>query len=135
MSTIGRGQIRTEERDGVLAPRLRELVLLWFAFLAPPVGWFIGFNADYALVRVACTEGTVVLLHLVTVGTLALAASGGLAAWRRLEDQTPEGIDGPGGASRRHFMAMIGVMASAFFILLILAQWVTKLFLDPCMGA
>jgi hypothetical protein len=106
---------------------------LWFAFLAPPIAWVIGFNADYALVRIACTEQTMLPLHLVTLLTLPLALSGGwvaLRSWREAPDPgDPEAL-----LARSRFMLSVALLASAFFSLTIIAQWSAKLFLHPCMA-
>jgi len=113
----------------------RGIASLWFAMLAGPVAWMIGLNADYSLVRVACAKGTMLPLHLVTLLTLLLAASGGVVAWR---DWRRAGGDWPGEAAtileRSRFMSVVGLMASALFALTILAQWAAKLFLDPCVA-
>jgi hypothetical protein len=113
----------------------RGIASLWFAMLAGPVAWMIGLNADYSLVRVACAKGTMLPLHLVTLATLLLAASGGVVAWR---DWRRAGGEWPGEAGtileRSRFMSVVGLMASALFALTILAQWAAKLFLDPCVA-
>ena len=36
--------------------------------------------------------------------------------------------------SRSRFMVVLGLLASAFFALVIVAQWTAHLFLDPCMA-
>lgn len=108
---------------------------LWFAMLGGPIAWVLGLNLDYALVRIACTEQTMLPLHLVTLGTLALSLAGGWVAWREWRRAGAE-WPGEGGSemSRSRFMAVVGLMASAFFSLVILAQWAAKLFLNPCMA-
>ena len=117
---------------------LREpkgIAILWFVTLAGPIAWVLGLNADYALVRIACTEGTMLPLHLVSVLTLALVVVGGGVGWRewqRLGRELPG--EGGGVISRSRFMVVLGLLASAFFALVIVAQWISKLFLNPCMG-
>ena len=108
---------------------------LWFAVLAGPVAWMIGLNADYSLVRVACATGTMLPLHLVTLVTLLLAAAGGVVGWRGWRRGGGE-WPGEGGTvlERSRFMSALGLMASALFALAIVAQWLAKLFLDPCVG-
>ena len=113
----------------------RAIAALWFAMLAGPAAWMLGLNLDYALVRVACARHTTLPLHGVTLATLALAAAGGWVAWRewrRVGGGWPGEAWGPEARSR--FMAVMGMLAAAFFGLVIVAQWVSKLFLNPCMA-
>lgn len=113
----------------------RTLALQAIALLAPPLAWFIGFNLDYLLVRSACSGGTTLPLHLVTLGTLIAAAGGGLAAhheWRRAGGGWPGAAAGP--IARTRFVGMLGMLAAAYFVLVIAAEWLTKLFLHPCMA-
>jgi len=113
----------------------REIAAVLFAALAPPVAWMLGLNADYALVRLACTKDDPLPLHLVTLLSLALCLSGGWVAysrWRRVGGGSPD--EGPGAASRTRFLAVLGMLACALFTLVILGQWAAKLFLHPCMG-
>lgn len=113
----------------------RTVAALWFAVLAGPVSWFLGLNLDYALVRIACTEQTMLPLHLVTLATLTLAVAGGRVAWR---EWRRAGVEWPGEGgseiSRSRFMSALGMQTSAFFSLVIVAQWMTKFFLAPCMA-
>jgi hypothetical protein len=131
-------QISERERpDG--SGRGDSIGFLWAIFLVPALAWMIGFNTDYALVRVACTEEMVWPLHVVTVTTLALAIGAGVAAWGRLprgsspfevskDPRLPDGVRG------RPFMLELAILSSGFFSFAIVVQWLTKLFLNPCMG-
>lgn len=113
----------------------RGLLSLWFVLLAGPAAWMMGLMVDYSLVRVACTDGAVVALHLVTATTLGVVVAGGLVGrreWRLAGERWPG--EGGGDLTRSRFMIAVGLMASGFFTLVILAQWLAKLFLHPCMG-
>ncbi|MBV9772378.1 MAG: hypothetical protein JO040_00415 [Gemmatimonadetes bacterium] len=111
------------------------IATLWFALLAGPVAWMLGLNADYALVRVACAKDTLLPLHAVSLATLLLALAGGGVAWREWRRAGREWPgEGPGTIPRSRFMVAMGVLASALFSLVIVAQWVSILFLNPCMG-
>ncbi|MBW3654468.1 MAG: hypothetical protein KY444_00045 [Gemmatimonadetes bacterium] len=124
----------TVEREGHLREP-RRMAWLWFAVLAGPLAWMLGLNAEYGLVRVACDKDSLLGLHLVSIATLLLALAGGLVSWREWKHagrEWPGEEGGPTGRSR--FMAALGLMASALFALVILAQWITNLFLHPCMA-
>ncbi|HET8657187.1 MAG TPA: hypothetical protein VFL93_16795 [Longimicrobiaceae bacterium] len=123
--TEGAGEFRTERVEAAL----------WFAVLAGPTAWILGMLANYSLVRVACAKHSMLSLHLVSLGALLLALGGGAVAWRewrRAGSEWPG--EGSGPLVRSRFMAVIGVLASAFFTLVIVAQWIAQLFLNPCMG-
>lgn len=113
----------------------RRIAMLWLAMLAGPLAWIMALNVQYALVRVACTGGSTVWLHLVTVVALALVGCGVWLAWSEWR-RIGGGWDpsGAGAAPRSRFMCMVGMLAGALFGLAILAQWLGTLFLNPCMG-
>ena len=124
-TTLGREHFR--ERRGIAA--------LWFAVLAGPAAWMLGLNAGYGFVRVACDQQTLLHLHATSLATLLLAAAGGAVAWRewrRAGEEAPD--EGAGTLPRSRFMTAMGLLASPFFALVIVAQWVAVLFLNPCMG-
>ena len=111
------------------------IAVLWLVVLAGPLAWLLGLTAQYSLVRVACAKGTMLPLHAVSVATLALALGGaavGWREWRRTGRQWPG--EGDGTLPRSRFMVVLGLLASAFFTLVILAQWLTNFFLNPCMA-
>ncbi|HEX8211558.1 MAG TPA: hypothetical protein VF584_15405 [Longimicrobium sp.] len=113
----------------------RAIAALWFAVLAGPVAWMLGLNVQYSLVRLECENGGVLPLHLVSLATFAIAAAGGVVAWR--EWRRAGGVwpgEGPGAIPRSRFMAAMGLLGSPLFALAILAQWVASWFLNPCMG-
>jgi hypothetical protein len=111
------------------------IVALWTGVLAGPLAWMLGLNLQYALVLVACSGGSMLLLHLVSVVTLAMAAGGAWIAWREWGRAGRE-VPGEGGGTipRSRFMAAVGLLGSLFFSGVILAQWVGSFFLHPCMG-
>lgn len=114
---------------------VRGKALLWFGMLGPALAWSLGFSLDYGLVRLACAKQNMIPLHLVTLVTLAVVVLAGAVAhreWRRAGGGEP--TEGGGPIPRSRFMGMFGMLASAFFALLVLAQWAPKLFLNPCMG-
>ena len=126
---------RVQLEDAGDADEPRRIAWLWFAVLGGPVAWFLGFNFDYALVRIACTEQSMVPLHLVTLLTLPIAVAAAWTGWREWQ-RAGGGEPDEGGSvlSRSRFMAVLGLLSGAFFALVIVAQWSAKLFLHPCMA-
>lgn len=113
----------------------RGAARLWFGMMGAPLAWALGFSIDYGLVRLACARQNMIPLHLVTLVELAVVILAGVVAhreWRLAGGGEPTEAGGP--IPRARFMGMFGMLASAFFVLLVLAQWTPKVFFNPCMG-
>lgn len=109
---------------------------LWVAVLAAPVAWMLQLQIVYAMVQPACRSGRGMLLHAPTAVLLAVsvaAAWHAVRAWRS-DGFTPVQESDPCLVGRRRFMAVVGVMGSALFFLVIIAQWIPVMFIDPCWG-
>ena len=120
-----------EQTTGVEA---RELLRLWLGFLAAPVAWALQLQTTYALVPKACDDHTLAPLHVSSAVFLAVAVAGLWIAWRnwQLVGQGWPSAEEGGSASRARFMAVLGMLSSSLFVLLIVAQWIPVLFIDPC---
>ena len=65
----------------------------------------------------------------------AVVGAGAWVAWREWTRAGAEWPDeGVSPAARSRFMAMLGLLGSLLFAAVILAQWLAKLFLHPCMA-
>jgi hypothetical protein len=113
----------------------RENFALWTGVLGSAIIWGIQLQTTYAMVPWACSSGHRWMLPVVSLGFLIAAAIPGVVSWRewrkasggqRSERETP-------GDGRRRFMAMLGMMDSAVFFLLILAQALPVFFIHPCL--
>jgi hypothetical protein len=72
-------------------------------------------------------------LHLASVAALALTALGGAAAavtWRRSGSSWPD--DTAGVVQRSRMLAALGLGSAAFFLTMIVMQWIPAFVLDPC---
>jgi hypothetical protein len=106
---------------------------LWFSMLGAPTLWLIFLQSAYVLVLFACSKGQPFSLHLLSGMFLAVTVATGLAAWRRWvvvgkrwpsEERAED--------DRRGAMAMIGLLQSGLFSLLIITSWAAITILDPC---
>ncbi len=106
---------------------------LWTGILAGPIVWLISFEANFALAPWACVFQAKIALYIVSIVALAIAAASGILAWRQWSALGRE-WPGPGGAGlpRGRIMAIGGVLLSAMFFLVILAQVIPELVLAPC---
>ncbi len=109
------------------------LLALWAGVLVPPLAWLSNLLVSYLLVPWACATGRQFVLHLVTLVAVLLALGGGLLAWHnwwRAGREWPG--DGGGVLVRSRFMAVVGLLSSAVFGLVILAQGIPSFILHAC---
>ena len=114
-------------------PDAPEIGALWAGLLLPPSAFLLNLEVAYALVPTACAAQNGVLTHLVHLVCLLLTAAGGffaLRSWRSCGGIWP-GEEG-GRVGRSRFMAGLGLLLSAMFLLVIVAQWIPSFVLSPC---
>jgi hypothetical protein len=111
----------------------KELRALWTGLLLAPAAFLLNLEVAYALVPVACSSGSRLLVHIVHAVCLLLAAFGAITALRqwKLTGETWPGETG-GRIGRSRFMAGLGLYLSLLFVMVILAQWIPSFVLSPC---
>jgi hypothetical protein len=97
---------------------------LWFGLLAGPAGWTLHELVSYALVRVACANNLGLLLHVVTLGSLAIATAGTYVAFRAYRTQRREDA---------RFLAGAGVLVSGLFTFTIVMEGIPNVVVSPCL--
>lgn len=125
---------------------------LALGLLAGPVAWFAHLNVSYVLVPWICDGGPGWALHVVTVAASLLAGSGAgvaLAAYRGAggTESRTRWLDPPVGhgtsdwsrpgalrADARSLVSLTGLLLSAFFLFLILAEGLPTLLRDDLCG-
>jgi hypothetical protein len=100
------------------------LPALWLGWIGAPVWWLTQFEVRYILVQWACRHGQ--RWAVLQWGVAALAVSVGLAGWA-WSVRGRNNAEAPAGFLRRG-----AAWSATFFTLLVLAQLVPDLFLDPC---
>jgi hypothetical protein len=123
----------TRERDANEGHFDRKL---WFTMLGAPVLWLVFLQTAYLVALSACSSGDRIRLHIcaaVFLGLIILTGVVSVVQWDRSgrEWPSPE-TDGPSG--RRQAMAMIGILQSALFSMVIITSWAAIAILDPCQG-
>jgi hypothetical protein len=106
---------------------------LWTLIVAGPIIVAIEMQANFVLVRQACSAQRSVMLYaviivamLLTIVTILIAMS----LWRRAGTAWPtEAIDL---ANRIRFITAVGILSSAISFLLIVAQGIATVLFDPC---
>ncbi len=106
---------------------------LWFGILAGPIATALNEGLNYALEQHACSTGHFYVLHTISAFALLLTACGGSVAWyewRRTQGDTND--EGGTPRDRSGFMATLGIAASVFFALVIVAMSIPHFILTPC---
>jgi hypothetical protein len=108
---------------------------LWAGLLVGPVVWLVQFQSIYTLVTWTCVRGQPWTLHVISVVSLLLTTGAALISWRSWRAAGGEWRDGGKGGSvvsRSRFMSALGLLVSAMFFLVVLAQWIASWILGPC---
>ena len=109
------------------------LAKLWIAFLAAPLAWLTDLEASYATVGWACSHDRRSVLFLIPTACLAVIVVAAWLCWSAWNDLRREG-DFEGGSieDRSRFLALIGMLMSATFALVIVTTFAARYFLSPC---
>jgi hypothetical protein len=109
------------------------LAKLWFAFLAAPLAWLIDLEASYAAVQWACAHDRRSVLFAIPSAALAVIAVAAWLCWSAWNDLSREGgFDGGSVEDRSGFLALLGLMMSATFALLVITTFAARYLLSPC---
>jgi len=106
---------------------------LWSGITAGPIAWAIELTVSYAIVKRVCASRNDVVLHLITILSLAIVAGGGLLsgnAYQRTAQDRP--TDGSSPRQRARFMAILGLALSGFFLVVIIASALPNWVIDAC---
>lgn len=109
-----------------------RMLAQWFGVLGPPVIWAVRFGLIYTLVPYACWWDSVFVLHLTTILALIGTAAAGWFAWREWSAAGPSSGEDPEPGTRSRFMGLLGMFNSAFFSLVIAAEGLANVMIDPC---
>ena len=106
---------------------------LWVLVVAAPVIVAAEMQANFVLVRQACSMQRNVALYaviLVAMGLTIVAAMIAISIWRRAGAEWP--TEAGDVATRIRFISVLGILSSAMSFLVILAQGIATLHFDPC---
>jgi Ni/Fe-hydrogenase subunit HybB-like protein len=112
----------------------RENFALWTGILGSAIVWAIQLQTSYAMVPWACASGHRWMLPLTSSAFLIAAIIPGVMAWKLWKKASGTQSERETRyAGRRRFMAMLGMMDTAIFVLLIIAQGLPVFFIHPCL--
>jgi hypothetical protein len=111
---------------------------LWAGVVLAPIAWSVAELLGYVLVARACeTRSTManagVMQDAIAIGLGIVAVIGLMIAignWRRIRDASKASVEPAWG--RAHFMALVGVVASALFVLGIVLFALPPLLVNAC---
>jgi hypothetical protein len=138
------GESRAEAmRKAVSRGEGRGSALLWIGVLAGPVAWSIEMIVGYGVEEIACSSGTVgeeiegvgvePIVVLLTLVLGAVTAAAGLLAFGCLRRLRSSGEAARGG--RAEWMAIVGIATSAIFLIMIVVNLLSVVFLGVCEGS
>ncbi len=123
----------TEQATTPVQTRLGRDFALWISILLGPIAWFLNFQIIYGFAAVACKTGK--LRMFVSCGvTLAIVLLGLiLSIWLLMTSRHSEPDELTQRlANRAHFMAAVGLLTNIMFSLVIIAQIIASVMVDPC---
>ena len=111
----------------------RVMAYLWTGILAGPLAWALDEGIGYSLVPHACSTGHEYVLHVTSALCLLIAAVAFLIAFRMFVLVPPSSTeDGGDPISRSRFMAIAGMISSAVFFMVMIAEAVPRFILSAC---
>jgi hypothetical protein len=113
----------------------RVVAAQWAGVLGPPIIWALRFGLNYAMMPLACAADAALLLHAANaIAVLALLALTFVALrFRRVPDEAAA-VDTEL-HRRTRFMGLFGLMSAALFLVVIIAESLAVLMIDPCLVA
>ena len=106
---------------------------LWLLFIAGPAIVAAEQQANFVLVRQACSMQRNVALYVVTIVAMLLTIATAMIAlsiWRRAGAAWP--TEESDLANRIRFISVLGILSSGMSFLVILAQGIATVNFDPC---
>jgi len=107
---------------------LRDFAL-WLGILGPPVLWLTQFEIIYSLVLPVCVAHSRIVLVVISIAFAAAIVGCGLLGWNGRAPVT-------GSTARikfvRQFMAVLSLMSTSLFLLVVLAQVLAAAMHSPC---
>src|SRR5215211_5322 len=106
---------------------------LWLLVVAAPVIVAIEMQANFVLVRLACSAQRNIALYAVIIVALVLTVASALIAltiWR--VEGTTWPTESTDLSARIRFIAVLGLLSSGMSMLVIVAQGIATVLFDPC---
>jgi hypothetical protein len=103
---------------------------LWATILAGPTAWVAQLGLSYPIAQLTCHAGFAPqhpgTIHAISIAALGVIAAGAFLSWP-LRTASAE-------QQRVRFMAQLGLLMCALFMLVVLATWVPPFIMNNCEG-
>jgi len=114
--------------------RSRNVGSLLGGVLFAPIGFLMSLQANYFVVRFACAYGWMILLYIVCGSALVISGGGMLLSLRNWSAAGPRWpAEAFGVLSRNRFIAVLGLLMSGLFFILVVAQTIPVFLVNPCL--
>jgi hypothetical protein len=112
---------------------------IWPSIMLPPLIWIAQLGCLHFLTPVFCRHKRVWMVHVISaVAALIVCTLLGFSAreWGRAAQRKPEAATfaATEAVAQGQFLAVVAVMTSTFFLMLIIALAVPPILVDPCHG-
>lgn len=108
---------------------------IWFGLLGGALAWIPHLLVSYSAVPLVCETGWAIVLYATAGATLLGALAATLVAWRGWRRARELTNGAPLIAQRSRFMTLSGLILSAFFVAVIVAQSLPIFLQHPCAAA
>ena len=100
---------------------------LWAGILAGPAAWTAQLALSYPIAQLTCHAGFAPqhpgTLHMISIGALVAVAIGAFVCWPLRRETSPQ---------RVRFMAHLGLLMCALFMLIVIATWIPPFIMHNC---
>jgi hypothetical protein len=110
---------------------------LWLGIFAGPTAWILQLIVSYPLAQLSCRSGfrsqQQLPLQLIACAALMIIGFGAVTAWSALQAvPVTASTDGGRPIDRARFMAMLGLLTSVLFTLVVIATAIPSWILHAC---
>jgi hypothetical protein len=99
---------------------------------AGAAAWLVSTQLNYALVPWVCATGMSWVTPALSAMLMGVGFAGGFLSWRAWGDADPASVEESAVAHPRRFLAGIGVLSAALFVLVIASQGSAAFLLQGC---
>jgi hypothetical protein len=112
---------------------------LWPSIALPPVIWIAQLILLHSLTPVFCRQKRLWMVHVISADAAQIVGvllGGSAREWGRSARRKPEAetFAATEAVAQGQFLAVVAVMTSTFFLMLIIALAMPPILLDPCHG-
>ena len=106
---------------------------LWWSLLAGFLAWALDLGFSYVLEQHSCSTAHHYVLHGISLISILIALSGFFTGFREYKNFPPQLVEEGGTRfDRAYFQALLGIVFSLSFAIVVIAGSVPRWLLNPC---